>query len=138
MSVACPFAPQGKAFSLRTGGEQKSPHAGRHSHADRGNITFDILHGIINRHSSRHGTSGAVNVKADILCRILPLQIKKLRHHQTGGNIVDLVRQHNNSVIQQTGINIVGTFPTVGLFNDIRDQAAHIHSAFPRLHTQAQ
>ena len=73
-----------KTLAFRTGCKQESSHAGRHAHADGGHIALDILHRIIDCHTGRNRTAGAVDVEADVLGRILPLKIQKLRNDQTG------------------------------------------------------
>ena len=45
--------------------------------------------------------------------------MEKLRNHKRCGSIVDLFRQENNTVIQQTGENIVAALAAAGLLNNI-------------------
>ena len=67
---------QRNALALGAGGQQKRAHGRGHAYADGGHITLDILHGIVNRHAIRNGAAGAVDIKLDILIRVLRLQIQ--------------------------------------------------------------
>ena len=108
-----------ESLSLRSGGEQKGPHTGCHADADGGNITLYILHGVINSHAVGDRPAGTVDVKLDVLVRVLCLQIEKLCHHQTGRSGVHFFPQKDNTVVKQTGEDVVGPLSAVGLFNNI-------------------
>ena len=62
-------------------------------------------------HTCRDGAAGAVDIQADILIRVLPFQIQQLCHYQTGRSIIDILAQNDDTVVQQTGEDIVGTLP---------------------------
>ena len=59
------------ALPLRAAGEEEGPHRGRHTHTDGGDIAFDILHRIVDRHAGRDHPARGIDIKADILVRIL-------------------------------------------------------------------
>ena len=111
---------QSISLALCAACQKKCAHACRHADTDGGYIRLDILHGIINCHACRYRTAGAVDVEVDVLIGILRRQKQQLCHNQTCGYIVDLFPQKNDSVLQQSGINIIRTFATVGLFYDHR------------------
>ena len=113
---------QSHTLALGTCAQQKRTHGGGHAHTDGGNIALDILHGVIDGHASRDAAAGAVNVKLNILVRILCLQIQQLRHNQGSRGIIDLFGQENNAVIQQTGENIIAALAAAGLLNNIGNQ----------------
>ena len=108
-------------LTLGAGGQQESSHGRSHAHADGRHVALDVLHGIVDGHAVRHGAAGAVDIKLNILIRILGLQIQHLGHYQAGGGGVDLLAQENDPVIQQTGENVVGPLAAVGLLYNIRD-----------------
>ncbi|MPM50246.1 hypothetical protein SDC9_96982 [bioreactor metagenome] len=75
----------------------------------------------MNCHTGGDGTPGAVDVKADILFRVLAFQIQKLCNNYAGGSVAYLFRQHDNAVIQQARKNIIRPLAAACLFNNIRD-----------------
>ncbi len=108
--------------------KQEGPEAGRQPQTDGGDVTFDILHGIIDGESCRYGTAGAVDIKPDILFRILGLQKQHLCHHQACRKLTDFLSQKDNPIRQQPGINVITPLPPAGLLYHIRYQ---IHAASP-------
>ena len=67
---------QSQALALGAGGEQKRAHAGSHADANSGYIALNILHRVINGHTVGDGAAGTVDVKLDVLVRVLGLQIQ--------------------------------------------------------------
>ena len=112
---------QSQALALGAGGEQKRAHAGSHADADSRHITLNILHRVINGHTVGDGAAGTVDVKLDVLVRVLGLQIQQLGHHQAGRGGVDLFSQEHNAVVQQAGKDVIGTLAAVGLLYYIRN-----------------
>src|SRR5699024_700325 len=117
---------QGKALAFRARGQQKGAHAGGHPQANGGNITLDILHGIINSHTIGNHAARAVNIQRDVLLRILSFQVEQLCHNYSGGSAVYFFIEKDNAVIQKPGENVVGPFPAACLFDYIGNQA-HFH-----------
>ena len=71
-----------------------------------------ILHGVINRHAVGHGTAGAVDIKLDVLIGVLGLEVEQLRHDKAGGRVgIDLLAEHDDTVIEQAGEDVVGRSP---------------------------
>ena len=68
-----------------------------------------------------HAAAGAVDVHLDVLIGILRLQIQQLRHDQAGGGIVHFFTQEYDTVVEQTGKNVVGPLAAVGLLHNIGD-----------------
>ena len=56
-----------------------------------------------------------IDIEEDILIRILNLKEEELCHHKGSGCVIDLIREENDTVIEQTGENVIGAFATVGL-----------------------
>ena len=70
---------------------KKMAGTGSHSHTVGCHIAFDILHGIINRHTCRHTSAGTVDVKLDILLRVLGFQKQKLILAENTGRDYDVI-----------------------------------------------
>ena len=64
---------------------------GRHADAGGGDVALDILHGIVDRHAGGDRSARAVDIKADVLVRVLPFEIQQLRDHHAGGGVGDLL-----------------------------------------------
>ena len=58
-------------------------------------------------------------IELDVLVGVLGLQVQQLGHDEAGGGIIDLFREEDDPVIEQTGENIVGTLSPVGLLHYI-------------------
>lgn len=111
---------QGVTLALGACRKQERAHRSCHTHADGGNVALDILHGVIDRHTVGHGAAGRIDIQADILVGILTLEVQKLSNDQTGSRRVDLFVEHDDSIVEQTGEDVIGTFSAVGLFYYIR------------------
>ena len=107
-----------KTHARLTGGQQKSPHARRPAHADRGDRRGDVAHGVVDGQTGRHRPAGGIDVQVDFLFRILGLQEKKLGADQRRHGVVDLRAQKHNTVLEQPGINIIGPLGAACGFND--------------------
>ena len=99
--------------------EQERAHGGRHADADGRHIAFDVLHGVIDGHSGGDAAARAVDIELDVLVRILGFQIQKLCHNETCRRIVDFFGQEHNTVVQQTGKNVVAALTAAGLLHNI-------------------
>ena len=97
-----------KSLALCTARKKECAHGCRHTDTDSGNIAFDVVHSVVDRHSCRDRASGAVDVKINILVGILRLEIEELCNNERCGNIVYLIRKENDSVIKKSGINVIG------------------------------
>ena len=73
-------------------------------------------------HTCRDGAAGAVDIQADILIRVLPFQIQQLCHNKAGRGIVDILTQNDDTIVQQTGENIVGTLAVGRLLYNVRNK----------------
>ena len=108
-------------LSLGARRQQEGGHAGGHTNTDGGYIAANELHCIVNRHAGGNRPAGAVDIQVDILIRILSFQINQLSDNKGGCHIVDFIGQHNDTVVQQTGKNVIAAFSPAGLFHYIRD-----------------
>ena len=116
------------ALTLRTARQKEGSHAGCHADAGRGNVTLDVLHGIVDRHTCGNTAARAVDIKVDVLIRVFRLQEQKLRYYQAGGNFIYLLTQEDDALLQKSRIYVVGSLTTICLFNDIRYQC---HDVLP-------
>jgi hypothetical protein len=64
---------KGNALALGAGGQKEGTNRGSHTDADGGDITLDVFHGVINRHTCSYRATGAVDVELDVLVRVLCL-----------------------------------------------------------------
>ena len=64
---------QSHTLALCTGTQQEGTHGCRHAYTNGSNIAFDVLHGIINRHTGSNAAARAVDIELNILVRILCL-----------------------------------------------------------------
>ena len=126
----------GQSHTLALGAccQQECTHGCSHADADGSHIALNVLHGIINCHTCGHAATGAVDIKLDILVRILCFQIQQLRNDQAGGGIVDFLGQENNAIVQQTGENIIAALTAAGLLNNI-GYLTHGHVSFQGFET---
>ena len=113
----------GQCYALALGatGKQERTHAGGHTHTDGGHIALDVIHRVVNRQTGSYGATGAVDIQTDVFLTVLALQKQQLGHHQRSGGVVHLVREHDNTVAEQAGINIHGALAGAGLLYNIRD-----------------
>ena len=61
-----------------------------------------------------------VNVKLDVFLRVLRLQIEHLSDDKTRSDIIDFLRQENDTIIEQARKNIIRSFTAAGLLYNIR------------------
>ena len=66
--------------------------------AGRAYVAFNIVHRIIDRHTGRYGTARAVDIKVDVLIRILGFQEQELSHNKARAHIVYFLTEENNTV----------------------------------------
>jgi hypothetical protein len=59
------------------------------------------------------------SLQLDILARILCFQKQKLCHDNAGAYIIYLFSKKDNTVFQKTGVNVIASFSSACLFNDI-------------------
>lgn len=90
---------QSIALALGTGAKQKCAHAGCQTNADSGHVAADELHGVVDRQAGADDATRAVDVEADVLIRILALQIEKLGDYQVGYLVADRRAQKDDALL---------------------------------------
>ena len=65
------------------------------------------VHCVVNSKTISNRTTRTINVKTDIFIWILALKIQKLCNNQASSCTIHFFIKHNNSVVEQTGKNIV-------------------------------
>ena len=88
-----------KPFPLCAAGKKKCAHAGCHTNAGSGNITFYILHRVIDCHSCCNTSARGIDIEMNILTRIFALQEKELCDDKAGSHIVYFLTQENDSLL---------------------------------------
>jgi len=56
----------------------------------------------------------------NIFSRVLGLQEQKLSHDQAGCGLIYLFSKENDTLLQQSGVDIIISLSSAGLFNHIR------------------
>ena len=119
---------QCKALALCAAGQQERAHGGRHADTDGGDIALDVVHRVMDGHAVGDRAAGTVDIKVDILLRILAFKVQKLCHDNAGGGGVDVLAQHNDTVIEQAGENVIAALTARSLLDNIGYKA---HWVFP-------
>ena len=112
---------QAETLALGAGGQQHRGHAGSNADAVGVDIAGDELHGVVNSQTCGYGTTGGVDVDVDILLRVGHLQEEKLCNHRIGHSVIDFRANEDDSVEQQTGVDVIGALALAGLLNDGRN-----------------
>ena len=86
-------------------------------------IPIQIVDGVIDGKAGSYAAAGAVDVKLDILVRILRFKIQQLRNDQAGRCIIDFFRKHDNAIIEEPGKNIIRALAAARLLHDIGYEA---------------
>src|SRR4029077_6198617 len=71
------------------------------------------------------GAAGRIDVDADVLVRVLGLQMQQLRHDQIGDVIGNRRAKENDPLAEQARVNVKRPLPAGGLLDDHWDQRAH-------------
>src|SRR5262249_12850896 len=103
-----PGVRQREPLSFSTGAEEHRAHARRLTHAVGRHVAGDELHGVVNRHARGDAPAGAVDVEADVASRILELEVEHLRDDQVRHVIVDHALKEDDSVLQESAVDVVG------------------------------
>ena len=86
------------ALTLRAAGEKERAHTCSHTDTGGAHVTFNVIHRIIDRHTGRYRTTRAVDVKVDVLIRILGLQEKKLCNNKACCHVIYFLPEENDTV----------------------------------------
>jgi hypothetical protein len=64
------------------------------------------LHGVVDGHTGRNGSSGAVDVEGDVLFGVLVGQVEELGDQNVGDLVIDALSQQKDSVLEQSRQNV--------------------------------
>lgn len=117
-----------KALALGATGEQHGSHGGGHADADRGDSRLDQLHRIVDGEARGHGATGGVDVEFDVFLLVLAFQEEELGDDDVGDVIVDFRAKHDDTVLEETRVNIVSAFSLRG-FLDYRWDEVVLHGS---------
>ena len=109
-------------LALRTAGQEEGTHRCSHADTDGGYIALDVTHGIVDRHTVRDHATRAVDVQADVLIRILGLEVQKLCDDEGSGIMIHFISEEDDTLIQKTGEDVIGTLSSGCRLNDIRNR----------------
>lgn len=60
------------------------------------------LHGVVDGHACRHGSTGRVDVKGDVLLGIVVGEVQQLRHEHVGHLVIHLPMSRTKKTDQET------------------------------------
>jgi hypothetical protein len=104
------------------GRQQQRAHRRRLPDADGRHVRLDILHGVVHREPRGHDAARRVDIKGNILLRILGFEEQELRAGDRRNMVVNLAGQKNDPLLQQARIDVVSPLAPVGHLDDGGDQ----------------
>ncbi len=108
---------QAEALALGAPGEQQGAHAGRLADAHGADVGFDELHGVVDGESGGDHASRRVDVKMNVLVRVLGLQKQKLGDDQVGDHVFHRAAKEYHPLFEQPGVNVIGALAPGGLLH---------------------
>ena len=114
-------AGQGVALALGAGGEQHRAHRRSLADAVRRDGARDELHRVVDREARRDAAARRVDVHRDLLLRVLRLQEEELRDDRVGRVVRHLAAEHDDAVLQEARVDVVGAFAARGLPTAFQD-----------------
>src|SRR5947207_15371130 len=113
-------------LARRAAGEEEGAHAHRDAHADCLDRRFYVLHRVVDREARVDASAGGVDVQADVLVRVLGLEVDQLGHDQVRDVLVDRRAEEHDSLVQQAGVDVERALAAGGLLDDHGDQWTHV------------
>ena len=117
-----PRVGQAVPFAFGARGEKDSSHAGGLADAVGVHLAGDVLHGVVDRQPCGDIATRGVNIDADVFLGVFHLKEKKLGDNRVRHGVIDRRPDENDPILEKTGIDVVGTFASAGLFNDAGDE----------------
>ena len=109
-------------FAFRAAGEDQRPGRHRDPVTDGLHVGLDELHRVVDRQARVGGAAGRVDVEADVLVRIVGLEVEQLGDDQVGEVLGHLLAEEDDPLRQQAAVDVEGALAASGLFDDHRDQ----------------
>ena len=103
--------------------------------ADRLDVGLDELHRVVDREAGVHAAARGVDVDADVLVRVLGLEVQQLRHDQVRDVLGHGRAEEDDALVQQAGVDVERALPAGGLLDDHWNQWAHVTFLAPRAWT---
>lgn len=94
--------------------QEERTHRGGLPHADGGDWTPDVVHGVVNGHAGGNGAAGRVYIQRDRLRGVVGFEEEELRGDRGGHGVVDLTVEANDAFGEQAREDVRG-FPAAGL-----------------------
>ena len=110
-----------KTLTLCTRCKKNGAHRRCHTNADSRNIRLDKVHGIKDAQTCINVSTRRVNVERNILVWVLALKVQKLCNNKICRITSYRFSQENNTIIEQSGVDVIATLTTRSLLNNIRN-----------------
>ncbi len=73
-----------------------------------GDVAAQHLHGVVDGEQGGHVAAGGVDVEADVLARVLGLEVEELGDDQVGDVGVELGAEEDEALLEQAGPDVEG------------------------------
>jgi hypothetical protein len=84
-------------------------------------VARNELHRVVDSHTSADATPGAVDVQMNVSLWVIGLKEEHLSNESVGDLVVDLRAQEDDSIFEQSAIDVVDAFLAPRLFNYVWD-----------------
>ena len=117
-----------QAITLALGacGQQQGTHTGRLAHAQGRHIRLDELHGVVDRQTRRHRSTGRVDIEKNIFFRVLGFEKQQLGHDQIGRDFIHRPHQKHHPLLEQTRVDVIGALTATALLDHHRHHAQRL------------
>src|SRR5215203_962016 len=97
---------QREALAFGPGRQKQRAHRSALTQADRHHLGADELHRVVDGHAGGDRAAGAVDVKVDVLLRVLRLQKEQLRDDEVRDRVVDRRAEEDDVVAQEARVDV--------------------------------
>ena len=112
---------QRRALAFGAASKKNCSHARSLPDTNRNDIGTHILHGIVDRHTSRHRSSRTIDVEINIFLRIFTFKKKKLRDDKISHNVIYFSAKKNDALLKKARVNVIRALTSSGLLDYIRN-----------------
>ena len=117
------------ALPLCAAGEQDRADRHRNPDAHRTDLGFDELHRVVDRQTGIDVAAGRIDVERDVLLGILRLEVEELSVDDIRDLIVDRRAHEDDSLVQQSRVNVESPLPAARLLDHGRNVRRHAGTA---------
>src|SRR6266498_1922282 len=112
-------------LAARAGGEQQRSQRHRDPDAGGRHLGLDELDRVVDGQAGVDGAAGAVDVERDVLAGVLGLEMEQLGDRQVGDLVVDRRPQEDDSLAEETRVDVEGALTVHRLLDHHRNLRAH-------------